>query len=305
MNLANPTPSTPKRKRSLPPTVAEKLSSNRSSTRVSPSTIEDEDDGGCGSPRTNVAHQFQELEIQAGSISKLDLQSSLGNDGAPAEGNATRKRQKTFDLEEEMEIPETPEVGRATFSPDPVGETVGLAFMNSFQIDHDLKPVVFKGLSADSKSSAARLQRGYPSINRLADSKSRARKRVCTPPPPSASDITGAELVDIEDAVIGLDRAALTWHDDEITGHDPSDPEDDGEGINGIGFKPTPAEARARAERRRQQMADYKSREMKEARAKRSERRREGTRLATESKAEAARRVRFSEAEANVMITTM
>jgi hypothetical protein len=283
--------------------VAEKLSSNRSSTKVSPSPIEDEDEG-CGSPRTNVAHQFQGLEIQAGSISKLDLQSSFGNDGAPAEGNATRKRQKIFDLEEEIEIPETPEVGRATFNPDPVGEPVGLGFMNSFQIDNALKPVAFKGLSAHSKSSAARLQRAYPSINRLADSKSRARKRVGTPPRPP-SNITDATLVDIEDTIVDPDRAALTWHDDEITGHDPSDPEDDGEGINGIGFKPTPAEARARAERRRQQMADYKSREMKEARAKRSERRREGTNLATESKAEAARRVRFSESEANVMITTI
>lgn len=254
-----------------------------------------------------MAHQFQGLEIQAGSISKLDLHSSLCNDGAPAEGDATRKRQKIFDLEEEMEIPETPEAGRATFSPDPVGEPVGLDFMNSFQIDNALKPVVFKGLSAHSKSSAARLQRAYPSINRLADSRSRARKRAGTspPPPPPLSNIPDAPLVDIEDTVVDPDRAALTWHDDEITGHDPSDPEDDGEGINGIGFKPTPAEARARAERRRQQMADYKSREMKEARAKRSERRREGINLATESKAEAARRVRFSEAEANVMITTI
>lgn len=303
MNHANPASSTPKRKRSLPPTVAEKLSSNRSSTKVYPSAIEDEN-GGCGSPRTNVAHRFQELEIQAGSISKLDLQRSLRNDGAPAEDSTTRKRQKIFDLEEEMEIPETPEIGRATVSSDPTGSPVGLGFMNSFQIDKTLKPVVFKGLSAHSEGSAARLQRAYPSINRLADSKSRARKRVGTPPPP-ASTITDAVLVDIEDTIVDPDRATLTWHDDEITGHDPSDPEDDGEGINGIGFKPTPAEARARAERRRQQMADYKSREMKEARAKRSERRREGTGLSTESKAEAARRVRFSEAEANVMITTI
>lgn len=73
--------------------------------------------------------------------------------------------------------------------------------------------------------------------------------------------------------------ASLTWKDSEITGHlvDPStDPDDDGTGINGIGFKPTPALAFARAQRRRQQVMDWKAREAREARAKRSERRRRG-----------------------------
>jgi hypothetical protein len=73
--------------------------------------------------------------------------------------------------------------------------------------------------------------------------------------------------------------SALTWQDHEITGHlaDPStDPDDDGTGINGIGFKPTPAIAWARAEKRRQQLMEWRARETKEARAKRSERRRRG-----------------------------
>ena len=67
------------------------------------------------------------------------------------------------------------------------------------------------------------------------------------------------------------------WHESEITGHDPDDPNDDGEGINGIGFKPTPAIAWARAQKRKSQLADYRSREAKEARAKRTERRRMGS----------------------------
>ena len=73
--------------------------------------------------------------------------------------------------------------------------------------------------------------------------------------------------------------SSLTWQDSEITGHlvDPSiDPEDDGTGLNGIGFKPTPALAYARAQRRRQQLKDWRARETQEARAKRSERRRRG-----------------------------
>ncbi|OCK81482.1 hypothetical protein K432DRAFT_350951 [Lepidopterella palustris CBS 459.81] len=73
--------------------------------------------------------------------------------------------------------------------------------------------------------------------------------------------------------------SSLTWQDGEITGHlaDPStDPDDDGTGINGIGFKPTPALAYARVQRRRQQVLEWRAREAKEARQKRSERRRRG-----------------------------
>jgi hypothetical protein len=73
--------------------------------------------------------------------------------------------------------------------------------------------------------------------------------------------------------------SALTWHDSEITGHlaDPSiDPDDDGTGLNGIGFKPTPAMAYARSQKRRQQLNEWKARETREARAKRHDRRRRG-----------------------------
>ncbi|KAL8951894.1 MAG: hypothetical protein Q9222_002169 [Ikaeria aurantiellina] len=66
----------------------------------------------------------------------------------------------------------------------------------------------------------------------------------------------------------------LWWADTEITGHDPTDPADDGYGINGVGFLPTPAMANARAERRKKQVAEWKSREAKEARQRRSEARR-------------------------------
>jgi len=68
----------------------------------------------------------------------------------------------------------------------------------------------------------------------------------------------------------------LYWSDCEITGHDPNDPEDDLYGINGIGFKATPAVAWARSQRRKQQLADYKNREAREARQRRIERRKVG-----------------------------
>jgi len=69
----------------------------------------------------------------------------------------------------------------------------------------------------------------------------------------------------------------MTWHDSEITGHNPTDPSDDGYGINGVGFRPTPAIAWARSQKRKQQLADYRNREAREARQRRIERRREGS----------------------------
>jgi hypothetical protein len=65
----------------------------------------------------------------------------------------------------------------------------------------------------------------------------------------------------------------LAWSDSEITGHNPTDPDDDGYGINGIGFKPTAAIAWARSQKRKKQVAEWKSREAREARERRRERR--------------------------------
>ena len=61
------------------------------------------------------------------------------------------------------------------------------------------------------------------------------------------------------------------WTDDEITGHLGEDPEDDGYGINGIGFKPTPAMAQARSARRRKQIEEWRTRELREERRRRAE----------------------------------
>jgi hypothetical protein len=69
------------------------------------------------------------------------------------------------------------------------------------------------------------------------------------------------------------DEDPLTWRDSEITGHNPSDPNDDGYGINGIGFKPTASIAWARSQKRQKQVAEWKNREAREARERRRERR--------------------------------
>lgn len=92
-------------------------------------------------------------------------------------------------------------------------------------------------------------------------------------------------------------QASLTWREDEITGYDPEDPEDDGEGINGVGFRPSPAEAYDRMRKRKKQLAGYRKQEAKEARRLRRERRSICPEAMTNQKQEKKKRVRFKEAE--------
>ncbi|KAK4186962.1 hypothetical protein QBC35DRAFT_251996 [Podospora australis] len=142
-------------------------------------------------------------------------------------------------------------------------------------------------------------------INTKNKPRNRPAKRAGTPPPPppeAVVPVSGATTATIVAPVITDPlRASLTWHDDEITIYDPDDSDDDGTGINGIGFKPTAAIAYARTVKRKQQLAEYRKREEREARAQRSQRR--GGRLNSPSpltrdmkgkKAE-KRRVRFME----------
>jgi hypothetical protein len=283
---------------------------------------------GGSSPRTKVAYNFQGLRLEdSGDVGRLDLSGMSGQRELPAlpvdEEAVVRKRVKILGSSKdwgeggkvEMEIPETPDVARVkergkekkfavvigkervSGAVDPaIGEAArGLVLSN------EVDPVIFRGSGGEqaAKVKGAGLQRAYPSINRLADSKSRAKKRAGTPP-------LGGKGEDGEKMrVVDEERTALTWHEDEITGHDPDDPDDDGEGINGIGFKPTPAEAYARAQKRRAQMAEYRNREAREARKIRSERRR-GSEVskASREEAETERRVRFMEAEAKSIIPT-
>ncbi|KAI0205919.1 hypothetical protein F4808DRAFT_184899 [Astrocystis sublimbata] len=154
------------------------------------------------------------------------------------------------------------------------------------------------------------LRQSVTSSNRPTGTKPRRRKRVETPPPSSRRKGNAqSHAIDGEDdeevVIVDPVRAALTWHEDEITVYDPEDKDDDGTGINGIGFKPTAAVAYQRAQKRRQQLLDYKKREESEARAKRTQRRREqlggGTSL---TRNHSMIRVHFSEAPPTTIMTT-
>jgi hypothetical protein len=112
------------------------------------------------------------------------------------------------------------------------------------------------------------------------------KKRLSSPPPP-APDSTGTQsspvrrptspqVVIDDDSQISIDQASLKWQDPELTGHDidATTPDDDGEGINGIGFKPTAAIAYARSQKRKKQVSEWRAREAREERQRRFERRR-------------------------------
>ena len=89
---------------------------------------------------------------------------------------------------------------------------------------------------------------------------------------------------------------SVSWSESATTERELQDLSDDGYGLNGIGFRPTPAMAYARIQRRKQQVAEWKSREAKEARQKRVDQRRlrEGNfKGCQEVRTEGPRRVRF------------
>jgi len=210
-----------------------------------------------------------------------------------------RKRIKSlegndFQNQAELEIPETPakKSFQIVIGAERIVDPMLAQYAAKVVLHNEVDPLLTKAILAE-EVKAAGLARAYSSINRVADSRSRAtRKHMGSPPHPTSLEASLDSKQ--ERRVVEPERAANTWHDDEITGHNPDDPDDDGTGINGIGFKPTPAMAYARTEKRRAQMADYKSREAREARAKRNEKRR-GNELsqASQIEQETARRVRF------------
>lgn len=220
------------------------------------------------------------------------------------------------------EIPETP-AATTKIEPQAAAALESTTFAGSGQVlfkpsapfgqptaeSAPLVPAPVKAVpSKQPRQSSAANNRALESL------KSKGRRRSGTPPlVASASKLASSDHQQPGDAaaeVIDPIRAALTWHEDEITVYDPDDEDDDGVGINGIGFKPTPAIAYARTMKRKQQLAEYKKREEREARARRSSRRRGSPDRAPKMQrkesagAESARKVRFTDSESAKMITT-
>jgi len=225
-------------------------------------------EGKCDSPRSRVAEKLEALDIdQAASASA-------------AEEDAPRKRIKTdqhqpasklsgfdvtpkklprprFDLphqqrrsaEAVLEIAETPgcrpEVAARPSTPSPLAKQVATPM---------------------SKQTISPIVRITP-------------KRMRSPPPPMASPSSPEKSAhglstSPDNSQNSSESSDTTWQDSEITGHHiHAALGDDGEGINGVGFRPTPAIAQARSQKRKHQLSEWRAREAKEARQRRYEKR--------------------------------
>lgn len=269
-------PSTPKRKRAG---QQEEVPATPIKFSLNPANA-DSPTHGNHSPRTNVALRFRGLALGGGA----DAAAEPGVTADLFVRKRTRSDLTMADLDAAAPDPQ-PVAAR----PEPDGLSRPLPWP---------RPDVAMASTeaAGSSSSNAR-----PVVDCPPEPKSPGRRRAGTPPlrlKHSPAKASGDR--DVEVSVADPVRAALTWHDDEITVYDPDDADDDGTGINGIGFKPTPELAHARSMTRRQQVVDYRRREESEARAKRNQRRRGDAAVPSGrvvKKKSPARKVRFMDAE--------
>ena len=261
-------PATPKRKRDDESSLGS-MQFSFDISHLSPPSTQNSTFPDTPQSQSKVAHKFRGLALEGSSGGGVGISPSpMSDDDLEAARKRLRKDEAMYDaLDETSQMPR-PEV-------------------------------VFES----TENGTGSLQRSYPSINRLSESKSRGKKRSGTPPlrlrKGPVHDVTEDGDEDEEDEemeIVDPVRASLTWHEHEITVYDPEDEDDDGTGINGIGFKPTPALAHARTLKRKQQLAEYRKREETEARAKRNERRRAAAMTAGPSHAESEspRKVRFT-----------
>ncbi|KAG8529274.1 uncharacterized protein KY384_005909 [Bacidia gigantensis] len=127
---------------------------------------------------------------------------------------------------------------------------------------------LFSSSSTSSLSSVGRTLSLRPAPNEIPE----------TPSPSPTTPLTQGTADALQGQNSSSSIPTLWWSETDLTGQtlDTQDSGDDGEGINGIGFMPTPAIAYARSEKRRRQLKDWKERESREARIRRGERRRKG-----------------------------
>ncbi|KAI3394123.1 hypothetical protein diail_3206 [Diaporthe ilicicola] len=255
--------------------------------------------------------------------SKMRKRSKLTPPSGPSDDSVQSQNQIQPPIQQQLftkrtEIPETPAVRKSESNtaarPEPQSFSSGGHVLFKSSAPFAQPAAENAALTAGpAKVSPSKWSKQHLAANNrpLEGLKSGGRKRAGTPPlvatntKPGNADQPGDPAAEVIDPV----RAALTWHEDEITIYDPEDEDDDGVGINGIGFKPTPAIAYARTMKRKQQLAEYKKREEREARARRSSRRRGSPDRAPKlqrqetGQTESARKVRFTDSESAAMIT--
>ncbi|ETS85240.1 hypothetical protein PFICI_03265 [Pestalotiopsis fici W106-1] len=337
MSGGSSSPNATPAKRKRDDVIFEHMSSNISAEKVltapvftfePPSLSQNIVDDGSSSPRTRVANKFRDLSLErsGGGVraspspdgiaseepalaadvprqhaiehSVFDFNAAVGKEADAQdmqqdqdESSAIRKRLKHCNASQESPLMLSGEISGTATDPMQSEES------GKVKLDTSVDPSM---IGIARSLSIGGLKKSYPSINRLADSKSRGRKRAGTPPRRKVSDV--AE--EAEAVVVDPVRAALTWHEDEITVYDSEDKDDDGTGLNGIGFRPTPAIAYQRAQKRKKQLSEYKKREESEARALRNQKRRELLGEAEDKRRQSIVRVRFSDANPETLETS-
>lgn len=216
------------------------------------------------SPRRVVAGEFEALTLRAGRAERQTCCQSQGPSAtlAPAPWRGTSSRnvnEDHFDKDvpvQSIERDDVPIEVHVKPKRNDKSKPLDERDESSSKVPVKMEP---KDGTEASKNPYTPRKKKLPASPRkkLESMNSPGKRKRCLSPP-----LAGA---DVEDP--------LTWHDYEITGHDPTDPSDDGYGINGIGFKPTAAMAWERSQKRQQQLAELKTRESREARKKRKEKR--------------------------------
>lgn len=244
---------------------------------------------GSASPRTNVAVRFRGLALGGGG----------GVDGPPSwspESRAFGRDQPNGGSRKRARRPDVDMADATTSCPSPQA-AAAVRFADAVAPAGSQQPSKASVFLPKASSLSPRQQSPKAAVKFAIDTAvieqsetiatsprtatpPRGRPRVGTPPLSDTAASASETPANAASSAVGGHmitdplRASLTWHDDEITVYDPDDSDDDGTGINGIGFKPTPAIAYARTVKRKQQLAEYRKREEREARAKRSQRRR-------------------------------
>ena len=257
----------PKRKRETEDIAGSPRGAMRPRTDLPVRSLEDEFSEP-QSPRTNVSNQLQSLQILDSQIPLLDFgrkhedldrvnrglsSSKVGNLGCDNMTTARTKGPKQVTLEDSAYTISTSTrldvSSTLTTNPEPP----------STPTLHPISPLDPTARTISPLPTTA----VPPAISPLPRG---------TPPPTAESHTIPHSLSPRSSPPASISE--LVWQESEITGHSPDDPTDDGYGINGIGFRPTAAMAQARTRRRRQQVAEWKSREAREARQRRMDRRR-------------------------------
>lgn len=245
-------------------------------------------EGKCDSPRSRVAERLEALEI----------------DHDQSEEDAPRKRIKKDDG---LQPAAASKLTRFVVTPkQPPRPRLDLA-----QHQHGSSEAVFEiAETPGCRPEVARPSTPSPLAKQVATPMAKHNspivritpKRMRSPPPPPLASpsppnkLTNGLGTSPNSSQNSADFADTTWQDSEITGHEiHAALGDDGEGINGIGFRPTPAIAQARSQKRKHQLSEWRAREAKEARQRRYEKR-QGCSVDAAGGDEAQRRVvRFEE----------